>query len=76
MSSKSEDALSAPAPIFLRTSRSQRRRLRVVAANADQTYVEFVMDAVERAEAAMRKQMGSQASPLHRAGAVGGNPWA
>lgn len=71
MMRKKEDAASAPSPVFLRTSRSERRRLKLVAAFLDQTYVEFVMAAVERAEKELAKRADGA---LVRA--VEKNPWA
>lgn len=71
MMRKSEDAALAPAPILLRTTSDQRRRLRTVASFSDQTYVEFVMAAVDTAE---RKMAKASAEVLNRP--VANNPWA
>lgn len=67
---ESEDAARAPSPIFLRTTRSERRRLKLVTAFLDQTYVEFLMSAVERAERELSKRADAG---LVRA--VEKNPW-
>lgn len=53
-------------PVFLRMTPDQRRRLRIAAAEDDQSYIGLVMGLLDEREKRIERAKKRQGSPLHR----------